>query len=530
MIFFLVIFFAPLLNAMEENNFKIICADKKEISLSHEQKNLLFNNSGTIKHMIADFPELHEQNSLPLENISEFNMKKILTYLPYAKEDANKEKLQKKFNKLPLEQSSSLLNTIDYLDINPLITFGSNVFAQKLTTQEELNKFIQDQNKLPHLNPGINKLVAKSIIQNHSELLLKILNHVPISSKELTADTGSVRSVAFNKKSDMLASGYDDCTIRLWEVTTGNCLRTLIGHTNSVLSVAFNNESTILASGSDDCTIRLWEVKTGNCLRTLIGHTRWVNSVAFNNESVMLASGSRDNTIRLWEVKTGNNVRTLTGHTHWVNSVAFNKESDMLASGSDDDTIRLWDVKTGNCLRMLTGHTNSVRSVAFNKESDMLASGSDDITIHLWNVKTGNCLRTLTGYTSEVNSVAFNNESDMLASGSDDDTIRLWEVTTGNCVRTLTGHTNFVNSVAFNKESDVLASGSSDNTIRLWDLKTFNKLHKFLNELTAQQALGLIHLTQPRETVVDISHNKNLSALFSEEIKQLLIDHYKVKM
>ncbi|MYB00001.1 hypothetical protein F4X90_10045, partial [Candidatus Poribacteria bacterium] len=86
----------------------------------------------------------------------------------------------------------------------------------------------------------------------------------------------------------------------------------------------------------------LWDVSTGNSIRTLTGHTDAVYSVSFSPDGQTLASGSGDNTIRLWDVNIGNLVRTFTGHTDAVWSVAFSPDSGTLSSGSSDGTILLW--------------------------------------------------------------------------------------------------------------------------------------------------------------------------------------------
>lgn len=57
--------------------------------------------------------------------------------------------------------------------------------------------------------------------------------------------------------------------IKLWSISTGNCLYTFQGHSSEVVSVAFSSDGKTLASGSDDETIRLWNVKTGECLRII---------------------------------------------------------------------------------------------------------------------------------------------------------------------------------------------------------------------------------------------------------------------
>ena len=83
----------------------------------------------------------------------------------------------------------------------------------------------------------------------------------------------------------------------------------LEGHTSYVLSVAFNGAG-MLASGSDDHTIKLWDISAMTCVGTLEGHTDCVKSVAFNGAGNMLASGSCDNTIKLTRIYTKKFVNT----------------------------------------------------------------------------------------------------------------------------------------------------------------------------------------------------------------------------
>jgi len=67
-----------------------------------------------------------------------------------------------------------------------------------------------------------------------------------------------------------------------------------------VISVGFSSDVPTLASGSGDRTVRLWDVETGACARTLEGHGNGVRSVSFSPDGRTLASGSADRTARVW--------------------------------------------------------------------------------------------------------------------------------------------------------------------------------------------------------------------------------------
>ncbi|MFM6815917.1 MAG: trypsin-like peptidase domain-containing protein [Dolichospermum sp.] len=209
-----------------------------------------------------------------------------------------------------------------------------------------------------------------------------------LSSPTYSSDTFSneVRSVAISADGRTLVSGSMNKTMNIWNLETGELIRTLSGHSSSFDSVAISPDGKTLASGSFDKTIKIWNLGTGQLIRTLSGHSYSVQSVAISADGQTLVSGSGDETIKIWNLGTGELIRTLSGHSKSVNSVAWSPDGRTLASGSGDNTIKIWDGRTGNLLGTLSGHSYSVSSVAWSPGGRTLASGSWDNTIKIWRV------------------------------------------------------------------------------------------------------------------------------------------------
>ncbi|MBS0603978.1 MAG: F-box-like domain-containing protein [Verrucomicrobia bacterium] len=303
--------------------------------------------------------------------------------------------------------------------------------------------------------PSAKKTEKQTHLQAYREqhLLHSNLTNGVYASSALAVDTDSYALAIAEGK---LISGFEDHSIRIWDLETGLCERTLLGHEGLVSTLAVARGK--LISGSDDNTIKIWDLKTGLCELTL-SHTDPISSLAIAEDK--LISGSFDTMISFWDLKTGALLQTLAGHADIVSSLAI--AGDKLISGSFDTAINIWDLKTGALLQTLAGHTNWVNSLAISEGK--LISGSSDTTIKIWNLETGFCERTLTGHTLGVTSLII--IEGMLVSGSVDGTVKIWDLETYECLNTLRGHTASVLSLAFAEGK--LISGAMDKTFRFWD-------------------------------------------------------------
>jgi GTPase SAR1 family protein len=249
--------------------------------------------------------------------------------------------------------------------------------------------------------------------------------------------------------------------------------RIIKGHTKKVWGLAFDPLGETLASGSEDSTIKLWNVSDGELLHTLRGHQGAVWSVAFDTTGAILASGSGDSTIKLWDTANGRLLRTLEEHISDVLSVSFDPTRKRLASGDEDSTVKLWDTADGRLLHSF--HlTDSIESVVFDPTGSELAIASYDGSVRLWNISVDSLLDTQQWHQGIAWSVAFDTTGAILASGGADGTVKLWNAADGRLLRTLEEHSSPVYSISFSGDGRFLASKSRDGLVLLWNCETWN--------------------------------------------------------
>ena len=110
-------------------------------------------------------------------------------------------------------------------------------------------------------------------------------------------------------------------------------------HGGLVLALAFNQDGERFLSASTDQTIVLWDVASGDAIRTFNGHTDAVNSVAFTPDERHIISGSADGTLILWDVATGEALRTFSEHSAGVTKVALSPDGRLAYSAAQDGLV-----------------------------------------------------------------------------------------------------------------------------------------------------------------------------------------------
>jgi WD40 repeat protein len=202
-----------------------------------------------------------------------------------------------------------------------------------------------------------------------------------------------VTSVAVSMSNPhIVCSGSTDTTAAIWDARAQKRVRKLMGHEESVDACSISMDGSMLCTASEDGSLRVWDLSTGQCLNILRSDkaSGWIYSVQFSpTERDVLCVGTHQHNVEIWNVAGttgGMLLRTLQGHHDAIMSVDFSPDGSKIVSGSMDSDLRLWETTTGNNLCCMKGHSNLVSSVAYLPNNMGVVSGSRDKMVRIWKV------------------------------------------------------------------------------------------------------------------------------------------------
>jgi len=282
-----------------------------------------------------------------------------------------------------------------------------------------------------------------------------------------------------------VAIGSDSGTVNIYNADLTNT-NSFQAHTNTINGIKLLPNG-FVATCSDDSTLKMWNPSNWNRIRTYTGHTSEVYCLEYI-DSERIATGSEDKTIRIWSIKSGQTIQIINTYSP-VYCLQLLSNGFHLAAGLSSN-ITIYDINTGFVISTLAGHSSAVRDLALIG-TDLLASGGWDNSIRIWNLTTSTLKFNLQSHTYWVYGLKVIS-LDVLASASWDNTIKLWNIQNGSLIRTLSGHmgalsrsVDILNGTNVDQQQQsTLVSGSADKTIKLWNIKSGQLLNTISTGLT----------------------------------------------
>jgi WD40 repeat protein len=305
-------------------------------------------------------------------------------------------------------------------------------------------------------------------------------------------------------------------TLRIWDVASGNLLLACHLTSGTVWAIAVtpdNRQVLALAIDQNRSEISVWDLETGNCLRTMFAsfsncmaltpdgkkvvagclggvrvydlstfepfdlgayihnHRKDVLDIAVTPDGKTAISASEDYNLKVWDLASGALLHTLQGHTGWVYKVVVSSDGRLAASGCYDGTARIWDITTGECLAVYgKGIIGRIFKLSFLPDDLGLVTVREARFIEVWDLASGNCHLTISGedFLTLVGSQYLVSASAELNTAP---CVKIWSLKTKECVQTWYGHAKKVTRALPTPDGKRLATSSLDNTLKIWDLE-----------------------------------------------------------
>jgi WD40 repeat protein len=197
----------------------------------------------------------------------------------------------------------------------------------------------------------------------------------------LVGHTGDVTTVAFNPRSDLVATGSLDRTVRIWQTGLGRPPLVLRGHRDGVTRLAFTRDGRRIVTVSTDGTRRTWDPEPEPWMR-LAHDAESPKRPALVAEAAGKRATVHGSRVTVQDLRTGKAV-TLVGHSRPITSVNFDRSGKRLVTSSEDGDARIWDATTGVTLHTLRGHFNVVNDAEFSPDGRWVVTAGP-ITAGLW--------------------------------------------------------------------------------------------------------------------------------------------------
>jgi len=171
--------------------------------------------------------------------------------------------------------------------------------------------------------------------------------------QEIHPTSRHARTLSLNQNADLLASGWSDGMVRIYDTVDLTEQAVFPANAPSVFALLFNSIDGALISGGRDALLKVWDTQQGFALqKTISGHMYTVNHLIPIPELGLFASASRDKTVKIWDARTYELLKVidrpkLPAHSHSVNRLLWPGFGNYLLSAGDDKTIKVWGIICG---------------------------------------------------------------------------------------------------------------------------------------------------------------------------------------
>jgi WD40 repeat protein/serine/threonine protein kinase len=336
--------------------------------------------------------------------------------------------------------------------------------------------------------------------------------------RTLPGQAGPILAIAASPDGSALASGGQDYSVCVWEVSTGSIRSLLRGHDKSVRGVRFGPDGKTLFTASEDGLLKVWDLTADPEGQAVRGLPAAVGAVGFHPEGREFAVAFADGSVEVYPDR-GATPRRFPADGHgpvtvlryrdggpavgvelagkWVYCWGFAGarrqlfQADLpdgavataadlsaggtrLAVGDDRGRVTVWALDGGSpAVSFTTGLDTPVRMLSISDDGTRVAAQAAGQVVGVWDLaETQKPGRTVPGYGDGLWLIRFLPGGARLVTTGRGGSIRVWRLYPTREEWSLFGHVGRVTGVTASPDGRTLVSSSSTGEVKLWDLQT----------------------------------------------------------
>ena len=206
-------------------------------------------------------------------------------------------------------------------------------------------------------------------------------------------------SSSIPETSDSKAGGgspSEDGEVKVFDAATGQLVVEIKNaHSDTCFGLAFSPDGKMLATGGADKFVKVFELPSGQFVKSFEGHTHHVMDVGWKHDGKLLASAGADNTIKVWDFDKGEQTRTINAHGQQITRLQFVGRTSQVLTCSGDRNARYWNVDNGGGGITFGGSTDFLYAIGVSPDGKVVATGGQEGVVRLYNGTNGQLIKAL---------------------------------------------------------------------------------------------------------------------------------------
>ncbi|HPN63778.1 MAG TPA: PQQ-binding-like beta-propeller repeat protein [Candidatus Goldiibacteriota bacterium] len=297
--------------------------------------------------------------------------------------------------------------------------------------------------------------------------------------KEMRFATLPASSVVFLSDRGMLAASYLDGTIRSLDINTGKAVLKMPAG-NPVEALSYTGNNGILISADRAGFVKLWEIKTGQLIKSIKLSDTAAFSCAANPDGTLFAAASggkaaiyvTKNTIKIKELNTAANM------PYRQVNFSGDKKRFLAAAG---DTINIFNISKSTGLKkffipesidikneLSIKNNHAINSAVFSGDSSLIAAAGDGGVLNVYRAEDGYKVWSDPSFSGALRALAFSPGSKYLAAGDNSGRLVFYSSKTGEKLAELQVPSG-IYGTAFSPSGKLFAASTSTGVVKIWE-------------------------------------------------------------